>query len=149
MKTIKSLMYSSLARLLAVTLAAVCLSSQTARAHPYAANIGTTNAAGNGPGIASFILNESADDVTVIFDPGQPSSWTNDLGPLTGGSGVGLQQFLFPSTNTSYQIIVRKKGAGSPSVISTDTYSNSIFGTPRGIAVNKNPAIGASFGRVY
>jgi hypothetical protein len=125
------------------------VSSYIASAHPYASGIAGTNAPGNGVGIASFILNESADDVTIIFDPGQASSWTNDLGALTGGSGIGLQQFLFPGTNTSYQIIVKKKGSGSPSVISTDTYSNAVWGTPRGLAVNKNAGTGASFGRVY
>src|SRR5215831_13001742 len=149
MKSIRVLLTRPLVRVLALVLASLAVSSYIARAHPYASSVAGTNAAGNGPGIASFILNESADDVSIIYDPGQPSSWTNDLGQITIAPGGGLQQFLFPGTNTSFQIIVNKKGNGQPSLISSDTFSNSIWGTPRGIAVAKNPSIGTNFGRVY
>src|SRR5690349_12707100 len=99
--------------LLAFTCAMATLTSYVASAHPYAANILGTNAPGNGVGIASFVLNESADSVTIIYDPGQASGWTNSLGALPKGT----TQFVFPGTNTSFQISCTKVGTGSATLI--------------------------------
>ena len=96
----------------------------SARAHPYASGL-TNNA-----GIISFILNEAANDVSVIFNSGAA---TNDLGALSSG----VQSFSLAGY-TNYSIVVTKTGSGSISQISVDATNNDFYG-PRGIAVNNNP----------
>ena len=108
----------------------------TAPAHPYAS--GLTNTAGT----ISFILNESADNVKVIFDGGGAGN-TNDLGALA----KGVQSFAL-GVHTSYAIVVAKVGSGTPSQISVDANNFVKFPNPRGVAVNQNPQ-NRNFGRVY
>src|SRR5215470_2903989 len=124
-------------RKLAPFLAAAGLffASHVAQAHPYASGITGTNALGN----VSFIMNEAGATVDVVFDDGT----TNHMGVLPKGStnfNIG--------THTGFQIICFKQGNGAPSLISTDTDTYSIWNSPRGVAVNKNPAIGTNFGRM-
>src|SRR6476620_9960086 len=76
---------------------AIVASSQIAKATPYSS--GVTNNAGT----VSFILNENADNVKVLFDNG---SSTNDLGALTSGA----QSFSL-DVHTNYQIVVTKASA--------------------------------------
>ncbi len=102
-------------------------------AHPYASGI--TNSAGT----ISCILNEGADDVSVVFDNG---SITNDFGALPAGAHV-----FSLSGHTNYTIVVMKSGSGSPAQISIDGTLNS-FNGPRGVAVNRNPKT-HNFGRIY
>jgi hypothetical protein len=155
-----------LIRGLTLTLAVVAL-GRTAVAAPFASGI-TNNA-----GTISFLLNESADDVKIIFDNGAS---TNDLGALAKGT----QSFSL-GVSTNYQIVVRKvaapgfltytgtnssivlngtNGAGTattytvvsavsfPQQISTDSNPLVNFVSPRGIAINRNPG-SPYFGRVY
>ena len=69
---------------------------------------------------------------------------TLDLGVLPKGSN-----YFNIGSHASYSISCYKQGSGSPSVISTDADAFSIWtGNPRGVAVNKNPEIGANFGQL-
>lgn len=110
--------------------------SLTIHAHPYASGITGTN----GAGFVSFIMNEDGATVTVTFE----DLTSTNLGVLP----KGMTNFYL-GTHTSFQISCYKQGSGSPSVISTDTDAFSQWpGNPRGVAVNKNPAIGANFGQL-
>lgn len=110
------------------------------RAHPYASAVTGTNGAGE----VSFVMNEDGATVTVTFE----DSTTLSLGVLPKGpTNFSL------GTHTSFAISCYKQGSGSPSIISSDavgvyTYSNSVWNSPRGVAVNKNPAVGTNFGRL-
>lgn len=106
------------------------------RATPYASGI-TNNA-----GTVSFILNESADNVKVIFDGGGAGN-TNDLGALPKGTA----SFAL-GAHTSWQIHVTKSTAQVWTQISSDTNVLAQFYAPRSTAVNRNPA-SPYFGRVY
>jgi hypothetical protein len=121
-----------------VLLAAVLLSSAGSRlsATPYASGI--TNTAGT----ISFILNESADNVKVIFDGGGAGN-TNDL----GARAKGVHTFALGS-HTSWAIHVAKSSPQVWTRISEDTNVFNQFYAPRTIDVNRNPASPA-FGRVY
>jgi len=121
-------------------LAAVALSTLSSQAHPYAS--GVTNNAGT----ITFILNESADNVKVVFDNGTS---TNSLGALAkGGNSFAL------GLHTNFAIIVAKSGSGVPSQIGTPPgtgsgqTTNVDFNGPRGVAVNNNPQR-PTFGLVY
>ena len=93
----------------------------------------------------SFILNEDADNVTVVFDGG---ARTSDLGALP----KGRHSFNLDGA-TSFQIVVRKVSGpgwlvGVTNQISDDNNRLVRFVNQRGVAVNKNPA-SPLFGRIY
>ena len=119
-------------------LPAICLgvlSALSAGAHPYASGIT------NQSGIISWVLNESATDVKILFDNG---TLTNDLGstPVVGTNTFNL------ASHTNFSIVVYKVGSNVLNQISSDNnFYNNIFG-PRGVAVNKNPKTW-NFGRIY
>ncbi len=125
----------------AAAVASLLLSSQALMAHPYASGI--TNNAGS----ISFVLNENADNVLVIFDGGGLGN-TNNLGALSRG----VNSFSLGS-HTSYSIVVSKAGTGTPSQISPTpaagtSSTNLDFNGPRGVAINRNPK-DHNFGRIY
>ena len=122
--------FSKLALALA---AAACLGTQTSEAVPYASGIS------NNAGTISFVLNEDAGNVTVVFDGGATSS---DLGALTKGS----HSFSL-NTATSFQIVVKKNAPYAWTQISTDSTPLRFF-SARGVAVNLDPRT-PLFGRVY
>src|SRR5262245_11120286 len=112
---------------------------------PYASNLT------NSQGIVSFRLNAGADRVWIVYDGGLS---TNEL----GGLQAGLHQVELPITGP-FQVVVFKVSPlsyatfrGSNQVdtlqISPDTNPNARFFSPRGIAVNTDPA-SPWFGRVY
>src|SRR5690242_7059385 len=118
----------------AVLLTAVLLTTcgQFVHSHPYASGVSGTNGAGD----VSFIMNEGGATVTVTFE---------DLSTLSlGVLPKGTNSFHLGS-HTSYAISCYKQGSGAPSVISDDAFTNSIWDTPRGVAVNKSTAVGANF----
>lgn len=106
------------------------------RATPYASGIT------NNSGTISFILNESADNVKIIFDGGGVGN-TNDLGALP----KGVASFSL-GAHSSWEIHVTKSTALVWTQISADTNVYNQFYQPRSTAVNRNPASPA-FGRVY
>ena len=110
---------------------------QTAKAIPYASGISNVS------GTISFVLNESADNVKVIFDGGGAGN-TNDLGALTKGK----QSFALGS-HASWEIQVTKSATPAWTKISADTNVWAQFYSPSGVAVNKNPTNLALFGRIY
>ncbi len=119
-------------------IAAVALTTcQQAEAIPYASKV--TNQSGN----VSFILNESADNVKVIFDGGGLGK-TNDLGALAKGS----YSFTLGAAS-SYEIHVTKSAAPTWAQISDDLNPLVRFYGPRGIAVFNDPSDLGRFGRVY
>jgi len=107
-----------------------------ARAHPYAS--GVTVSGGN----VSFILNESATDIKVLFDN---NTTTNDLGAMAAGP----HSFAL-GAHTNFSISVFKLGPGVPTTISPNTNENPLvdFVAPRGVSVNRNPQR-KNFGRIY
>lgn len=114
--------------------ALLALSVQVAMAHPYASGITNNN------GTIDFVLNEGGGNVYVVFE----DKSTNQLGVL----GAGSQSFGLGS-HKSFAIYVTKLGDGTPTLISSDANNNSVWGTPRGVAVNANPGMGNLFGRIY
>jgi hypothetical protein len=104
-------------------------------ANPYAS--GVTNKSG----IISWVLNESATDVKIIFDNGKT---TNDLGssPVVGTNAFNA------GSHTNFAIVVYKAGSGALAQISSDANVNNNFYGPRGVAVNKNGKTW-NFGRIY
>jgi hypothetical protein len=122
---------------LVLALAVAALSSQIARAHPYASGVS------NASGTISFILNENADSVKVAFDN---LSVTNDLTSL-GQTNRGVNSFAL-GAHTNYAIIVAKIGSGTPAQLSVDTNPLVNFFAPRGVVVNRNPKT-SNFGRIY
>jgi len=119
-------------------LPAVCLGlllALCARAHPYAS--GLTNESG----AISWVLNESATDVKILFDNG---TLTNDLGsaPIVGTNTFSI------GSHTNFSIVVYKVGSNALNQISSDNNVYNNFYGPRGVAVNKNPKIW-NFGRIY
>jgi len=118
---------------LVATLGSLLLTA-VARAVPYASGVS------NNAGTVSFILNESADNVTVMFDGGASSI---DLGAL----GSGAHSFNLDAA-TSFEIVVRKVVPPAWTQISSDTNILNRFSFPRGVAVNPNPGTPA-FGRIY
>ncbi len=93
----------------------------------------------NNSGTVSFILNEDAGNVTVVFDGGASST---DLGALPKGS----HSFSL-GTATSFSIVVKKSVPPAWTQISTDSTPVRFF-SGRGVAVNLNPAT-PLFGRIY
>ncbi len=121
-------------------LLAVCLGlllTLRAGAHPYASGIT------NKSGVISWVLNEPATDVKILFDN---SSVTNDLG--SGRPVMGTNTFNLTG-HTNFSIVVYKVGSNALNQISSDTtVLNNSFYAPRGVAVNKNPKTW-NFGRIY
>ncbi|PWU21212.1 MAG: hypothetical protein C5B50_02175 [Verrucomicrobia bacterium] len=110
--------------------------SLTLHAHPFASGITGTN----GSGQVSFYMNETGAVVTVTFE----DSSTLNMGYLPAGPtnfSVGA--------HTSWSISCFKPGNGTPTQISSDSNPNSIWANASGVAANKNPKIGALFGRLY
>lgn len=115
------------------------LVSFSARATPYASSVSVYGSD------VSFVLNEPADNVTVVFDGGASSQ---DLGALNAGAHT----FSLGAAST-FRIVVKKdSGAGytqgAIKQISLDANPLVRFNSPRGVAVNKNPS-STAFGRVY
>ncbi|HTD87775.1 MAG TPA: Calx-beta domain-containing protein [Candidatus Binatia bacterium] len=104
-----------------------------ANATPYA------SAVQNNAGVVSFTLNESADNVTVVFDGGAS---TQDLGVQSKGT-----HSFNMGTATSFEIVV-KKTAADWELISNDTNRFMLFNSGRGVAVNMQPS-STYFGRIY
>jgi hypothetical protein len=155
MKNMKNLLNRPTLRGLVIGLAALALSSQIAKANPYAS--GCTNysgapGSGNQNGDIGFFINESGtvnnpQTVTVIYDDGTTNA--NFNGITTGLNVPRGSNYFNLAGHAGYQIRVFKIGSGAPSKISVDTDSNSIWANPRGLAVNQNPKIGHEFGRIY
>jgi hypothetical protein len=117
-------------------LAGFCSIVSIGHAHPYASGVSGTN----GAGFVSFIMNEDGATVNVVFEDGT----SNSLGVLPKGpASFNL------GTHTSFRIICSKAGTGTPSLISSDSFTNSSWNSPRGVDANKNPRIGSLFGRLY
>ncbi len=133
MKTVRALLLK-----LAVVIA-LFLCAQIAKATPYASGI-TNLGTGGGNGTIQFVLNEAGADVKVVFEDGT----TNAMGVLPKGA----TNFAL-AAHTSFSIYVTKLGTGTPTLISSDTNQFSIWNSPRGVDVNKNPRVGHLFGRTY
>ena len=122
---------------LVLALAVIALSSNVARAVPYAScitNNGTT---------ATFYLNELSDDVTVIYDGGGAGK-TNDLGVLAKGP------HSFSMTgHSSYVINVTKVASVGWTLTSDDTNPMNLYGSPRGVTVSQVSSNLSTFGRIY
>lgn len=120
-------------RIIVAVMAAV-FSIQTLQAAPYASGVV------NNSGTINFILNEGDGNVYVVFEDGT----TNFMGVCPKGG----TNFLL-GAHTSYAIYVVKAGNGTPAQISSDGDPFAIWNTPRGVAVDQNPRIGSSFGRIF
>ena len=119
-------------------LSAICLGvllTFRAGAHPYAS--GVTNQGG----VISWVLNEPATDVKIVFDNGTS---TNDLG---SSPVMGTNTFTLAS-RTNFSIVVFKVGSNTLNLISSDANNNNVIFGPRGVAVNRNPKTW-NFGRIY
>ncbi|EEF63093.1 family 20 glycosylhydrolase [Pedosphaera parvula] len=106
-----------------------------AEAHPYASGITNSN------GLISWVLNETASDVKIVFDDG---ATIMDYGP---GLAVGTNVFTL-GAHTNFSIVVFKVGSNVLNQISSDANIYNNFHGPRGVAVNKNPKTW-NFGRTY
>lgn len=126
-------------RILLLCAAALLSLNLAVKATPYASAV-TVNA-----GTVSFILNEAADNVTVVFDGGAS---TLNMGALPAGTHT-----FNLGTATSFEIVVQKDSPpgysqGVTNQISSDANVLNRFVNQRGVTVNKNPN-SAAFGRVY
>jgi hypothetical protein len=121
-------------RNLILALAVTAVATQVALAHPYASGVTNDN------GTIRFILNEDGGTVNVVFE----NNTTNSMGVL----GKGPQSFAL-GAHTSFAIYVTKIGNGTPSLISSDAYTNSVWNSPRGVTINQNPKLGHLFGRIF
>ena len=132
MKTLSHL----ITRIIPIVVAAVLCAVSTVRvsAAPYASGIT------NDSGTIRFVMNEAGADVNVVFE----DTTTLAMGVLPKGA----TNFLL-GAHTGFKIICTKIGNGVPSLISSDAYTNSVWGAPRGVAVNQNPKNGHLFGRIY
>jgi hypothetical protein len=126
--------FITFSRLSVLALAVAIAWPVPARATPYASGIS------NNAGTVSFVLNESADSVSVLLDAGAS---TLDLGALN----KGRHSFSLGGA-TSFQIVVRKIAAANWALISDDSNPLLLFNSPRGVAVNLNTNSPA-FGRIY
>ncbi len=109
--------------------------ASVAGAHPYASGLT------NNSGVISWVLNETATDVKVVFDNG---ATTIDYG---SGLMVGTNVFTLGS-HTNFSIVVFKVGSNVLNQISSDANIYNDFHGPRGVAINKNPKTW-NFGRIY
>jgi len=118
-----------------ILLAGIWAGGLNANAHPYASGI--TNQSGT----VSWVLNELATDVKIIFDNG---AVINDLG---SAPVVGTNTFSFAG-HTNFSISVFKIGSNFINQISSDANIYNSFGGPRGVVVNTNSKTW-NFGRIY
>ncbi len=96
----------------------------------------------------SFVLNESADSVKVVFNGGT-STMVIGTSPEPAGTKTFSQAGF-----TSFRIEVEKQAApgwksGVLQQLSSDTNDLVKFANGRGLAVNRKPDTGGFFGRVY
>ena len=111
--------------------AVVLLCPRLSQASPYASCLS------NNVGTISFILNESGGNVTVTYEDG--STNVNYDGITTGTNlASGVHSFALNGHN-GFSIAVKKIGNGIPFLISEDTNQFSVWASPRGVDVNKNP----------
>ena len=118
-----------------LALALTPLAGHIARAVPYASCI--TNTAGT----VSYILNEDADNVKVLFDG---LTVTNNL----GGQAKGLHSFSL-GAHADYAIYVSRNTPAGWTKTSADTNPLLLFNVGRGITVNAFPKDAHTFGRIY
>lgn len=137
--------------------AAAMLLPSLSHATPYATELNVTGTT------VSFTINESGSSVAVIY-----GTTTNNLGTLAKGSYTnnfpGLTGTVYVQASKSgglgwqtgggsnvthkvNEVVITENWAGR-NLISTDTNSFNRYNSPRGVAVNKNPA-SPYFGRVY
>ena len=121
-----------------LALAVTALSTYVAKATPYASCI--TNSGGN----ISYLLNQDAQDVKVIFDGGGSGN-TNSY----GAQARGVHSFALGS-HTTYRIQVTHNAAQAWVKISDETNYNILrYYSPRGVAVNTSTTNFGAFGRIY
>lgn len=124
------------------TAAAALLSPAVAAAAPYASGVTVTGDA------VTFILNESADTVKVVFNEGATTMVIGTTPEPAGTKNFSKAGF------TSFRIEVEKNAgpgwkSGVLQQISQDTNDLVKFANGRGVAVNRLPDTGPLFGRVY
>ena len=123
----------------AVFAAVLLILNPYANATPYASGVRVD------AGVVTFILNEAADNVTVVFDGGAGSE---DL----GARAAGTHTFNLGAA-TSFEIVVKKDSSpgytqGVLNQIGSDSNILVRFTNQRGVTVNKNSGSPA-FGRIY
>src|SRR5947207_2205646 len=109
-------------------LSVTALSTHMAKAIPYASGITNTGST------YSFILNEDADNVKVIYDGGGAGN-TNNLGLQTKGAHT-----FSLAGHTTYSIQVTRSAPTAWTITSADTNAFCEYPSPRGLKVNRNPA---------
>ena len=118
---------------------AAILASTSAHATPYASGLTNTGAQ------IIFRLNEAADSVKVISNGG---ATTNDLGAKSAGLVTNAAVIVGPySVEVSQNFNLGYKH-GAARKVSNDASPMANFNSPRGVAVNNNPA-SPFFGTVY
>src|SRR5438552_1894115 len=117
MKIKKTFLRATFISALALGLATLALSSFVANAHPYASNITGTNSSG----IVSFTMNEDGAFVTVVYEDGT----TNSVFDGSFTVSKGPQLFLLETPHVGFKIICYKQGNGVPSIISSETATDS------------------------
>jgi hypothetical protein len=117
---------------LAAGLLALALTSNPAKATPYASSITS-----DGSGHITFYLNEGGGNVTITYEDNSVDATFNGAVRAAGAYTFSM------GSHTSFSIQVSKTGSGVPTLIS----SSPAF-TPRGIDVNGRPA-SPYFGRIY
>jgi hypothetical protein len=139
-----SILFRCSQSLLVAGCVALVSAATTVTATPYASSLT------NNSGTVSFRLNESADNVKLVWNNGQNSV---DLGALPAGlhvnnaGVVGVFQVVVRKVSPTGFTIPVGPNRGGTNVISTD--GNLLrFLQPRGVAVNTDPA-SPNFGRVY
>ncbi len=112
---------------------AVMALGSSASATPYASGIQLNGAS------SSFVLNEGGAMVDVVYDGG---ATVVNLGVLGAGT------HMFDDTlGASWQIVVSKNAAAGWTQISDDTLTQSKYYSPKGVAVDANPAR-STFGQI-
>jgi hypothetical protein len=138
MKKLTSPPITAYLKSLALGTTSLVLSAWVVQAVPYASCI--TNSAGT----VTYILNQNAQDVKVIYDGGGPGN-TNALGAQTRG----VHSFSLAG-HTSYSIVVTHTDPLAWVKISDETNYNILrYYSPRGVVVSTSPKNLSSFGRIY
>lgn len=132
----------SLPPILSLTALAALLVAPVSQAAPYASAVTVTGDS------VSFVLNESADSVKVVFNDGAS---TLVIGATP--EPAGLKTFS-KAGFSSFRIEVEKNAgpgwkSGVLQPITQDSNDLVKFANGRGIAVNRHPATGPLFGRIY
>ncbi|MCA9230593.1 MAG: PEP-CTERM sorting domain-containing protein [Planctomycetales bacterium] len=109
--------------------------SSVAQAVPYASGIDTTS----NPGTVNFVLNEDADSVVI--------KRTGDTDLVLGALTKGPQSFPVGAAS-AWDIEVSKTTAVGWTQTSSDFDQESAFFSPKGVAINNNPA-SPYFGAIY